>query len=115
MTVTILPVPNTEGELSYHAVSGNKSSLGKTPGEALDAISVHLSDDQVGTLVVIQSFRPDRFFSDSEQRRLSELMERRSRLDQQCGGMSESEQAELEALIEAEVRAAGKRAAALAD
>jgi hypothetical protein len=34
MTVTILPVPNTEGELSFHAVSGNKSSLGKTPGEA---------------------------------------------------------------------------------
>ena len=42
-------------------------------------------------------------------------MERRSRVQQQGGGMLESEQAELEALIEAEVRAAGKRAAALAD
>ena len=63
MTVTILPVPNTEGTLSFHAVSGNKSSFGKTPGEALDAISVHLSDEQEGTLIVVQSFRPDRFFS----------------------------------------------------
>jgi hypothetical protein len=115
MTVTILPVFNTEGEISFEAVSGNKSSLGKTPGEALDAISVHLSDDQAGTLVVIQSFRPDRFFSASEQRRLSELLERRSRVHQQGGGLPESEQVELEALIEAEVRAAGKRAAALAD
>ena len=42
-------------------------------------------------------------------------MERRSRVKEQGGCMPESEQAELEALIEAEVRTAGKRAAALAD
>jgi hypothetical protein len=70
MTVTILPVSDTEGKLSFQAVSGNKSSLGKTPGEGLDAISVHLSDEEDGTLVVVQNFRPDRFFSVSEQRRL---------------------------------------------
>ena len=58
---------------------------------------------------------PDRFFSAPQQRRLAELMERHSRVGEQGGSLSDSEQAELEALIEAEVRAAGQRAAAFAD
>ncbi len=115
MTVTILPVPSEEGKLSFHAVSGGKSSLGRTPGEALDAISAQLSDEQVNTLVVVQSFHPDRYFSAAQQRRLTELMERWSLAGQQRGILPDSEQAELEALIEMEVRAAGQRAAALAD
>ena len=63
MTVTILPVPSEEGKFSFCAVSGGKSSPGRTPGEALDAISAQLSDEQDGTLVVVQSFRPDRYFT----------------------------------------------------
>jgi hypothetical protein len=114
MTVTILPVPSEEGKLSFHAVSGGKSSLGRTPGEALDAISPQLSDEH-GTLVVVQSFHPDRYFSAPQQRRLAELMGRWSRAGQESGGLPHSEQAELDTLIEMEVRAAGQRAAALAD
>ena len=115
MTVTILPVPSEEGKFSFCAVSGGKSSPGRTPGEALDAISAQLSDEQDGTLVVVQSFRPDRYFSAAQQRRLAELMGRWSLAGQQGGRLTDSEQAELEALIEMEVRAAGQRAAALAD
>jgi hypothetical protein len=115
MTVAILPVPGEEGELSFHAVSGGKSSLGRTRGEALDAISAQLSDEQDGTLVVVQSFHSDRYFSAPQQRRLAELMGRWSHAGQQGEGLPDSEQAELEALIEMEVRAAGQRAAALAD
>ena len=51
----------------------------------------------------------------AQQRRLAELMGRRSLAGQQGGGLADFEQAELEALIEMEVRAAGQRAAALAD
>jgi hypothetical protein len=115
MTVAILPVPGEEGELPFHAVSGGKSSLGRTRGEALDAISAQMADEQDGTFVVVQSFRPDRYFSASQQRRLAELMGRWSLAGQQGGGLSDSGQAELEALIAIEVRAARQRAAALAD
>ncbi len=115
MTVTILPVPTDEGKNSFHAVSGGKSSLGRTPGEALDAISAQLSDKDDGTLVVVHSFSPDRYFNTSQQRRLTELVERWSLAAQQGKGLPDSEQAELEALIETEVRAAGQRAAAVAD
>ncbi len=115
MTVTIMPVPSEEGKHLFHAVSGGKSSLGRTPGEALDAISAQLSDENDVTLVVVQSFHPDRYFSASQQRRLAELVERRSLAAQQDNALPDSEQAELEALIELEVRAAGQRAAALAD
>ena len=74
-----------------------------------------MSDEQDGTLVVVQSFRPDRYFLAAQQRRLAELMGRWSLAGQQGGGLTDSEQAELKALIEMEVRAAGRRAAALAD
>ena len=76
MTVTILPVPSEEGKPAFHAVSGGQSSLGRTPGEALDAISAHLPQEQDAALVVVQSIRPDRYFSAAQQRRLAELMER---------------------------------------
>jgi hypothetical protein len=115
MTVAILPVPGEEGQLSFHAVSGNKSSLGRTRGEALDAISAQLSDEQNGTLVVVQSFHSDRYFSAAQQRRLAELMGRWSLAAQQGSDLPNAEQAELEALIAMEVRAAGQRSAALAD
>ncbi len=115
MTVSILPVPGEEGELSFHAVSGGKSSLGRTRGEALDAISAKLSDEQDGTLVVVQSFQPDRYFSAAQQSRLAELQRRWSTATQQGTTLADAEQVELDALIELEVRAAGQRAAALAD
>jgi hypothetical protein len=114
MTVSILPVPGSEGQLSFHAVSGGKSSLGKTRGEALDAISAQLADEQDGTLVVVESFQPDRYFSAEQHRRLAELLERSSTASQQGKSLPDAEQAELDALIETEVRAAGQRAAALA-
>ena len=84
-------------------------------GEALDAISAQLSDEQNGTLVVVQSFQPDRYFSAVQQRRLAELLERLSTARQQGKTLPDAEQAELDALIEIEVRAAGQRAAAFAD
>jgi hypothetical protein len=72
-----------------------------------------LDEEETGTLVVVQNLRPDRFFTAQQQQRLEELMARwRSARDTQSG-LTGTEQAELEALVEAELEAATQRAASL--
>jgi hypothetical protein len=113
--VAILPIPTETGGVSYRAVAGDKHSEGKTAGEALDALTAQLSEEEVGTLVIVQSLRPDRFFSAAQQQRLAELMGRWRVARDKGETLPTEEQAELEALIEAELRAAADRAAALVD
>ncbi len=61
--VAILPVPTENGGLSYRGVSGDIRSEGRTPGEALDALTRQLVGDGTGTdaalLIVVQGLRPD--------------------------------------------------------
>ena len=62
----------------------------------------------------MQHYRPDRFFTLAQQQRIQDLT-RRWRVARDGGAtLSQTEQAELEALADAEVRAAADRAAALA-
>ena len=110
-----MPIRTEEGSVSYHAVAGGKLSQGKTPGEALDALTGQLSEEETGTLVIVQNLRPDRFFNAEQQRRLAELMERWRIARDKGEGLPADEQAELEALIEAELKASADRTAALAD
>jgi len=113
--VAILPVLAEEGSVSYCAVAGDKYSRGNTAGEALDALTAQLSEDEAGTLVIVQNLRPDLFFNAPQQQRLAELMDRwRTGRDQERS-LSADEQAELEALVDEELRASAARAAALAD
>lgn len=112
--VTIIPVPTKSGQLSYHAVAGTKQSTGHTAGEALDSITKQLPTDQTGTLVIVQNQQPDRFFSATQQQRLSALMGKWRRARDQGEALSEREQAELEELIEAELKAATARSMAIA-
>ncbi len=111
--VAILPVP-TDGGISYHAVAGDKHAQGKTPGEALDALTVQFSQSELGTLVIVQNLHPDAFFSATQQQRLAELMERWRRVLDVGQNLLPAEQLELDALVEAELRASAARAAALA-
>jgi hypothetical protein len=78
----------------------------------LDAI---LDQDESATLVVIQRNHPDRFFAVEQQRRIEELMARWRAARDTGSTLAPHEQEELEGLAEAELRAAGRRAAALAD
>ena len=103
-TITILP----ETEDSYRALAGDKESTGRTAGEALDALTSQLSDDEGGTLVIVQNQRSDEFFNAAQQRRLAELARLR-----EAGRLSEGEEGELEGLIEAELDGARRRAEAL--
>jgi hypothetical protein len=113
--VAILPVPTETGDVSYRAVSGDKHSQGNTAGEALDALTVQLPEDEAGMLVIVQNLRPDRFFSTIQQQRLAALMARWSEARDQGATLPVDELAELRALVDAELRASAARAATLAD
>lgn len=111
--VAILPVPTLAGDIAYHALSGGKHSQGKTAGEALDALAAQLPEEDTSTLVVVQNLRPDPFFTAQQQRRLGELMDRWRSARDAGANLSAVEQAELDGLVEEEIRASGARAAAL--
>lgn len=113
--VAILPVSTTSGDVAYHAVAGDKSSQGRTAGEALDALTAQLPNDESGTLVVVQSFRSDSFFDATQQQRLSELMTRWRATRDVGEVLSAAEQTELDELIEAEIRASAERARSALD
>lgn len=113
--VAILPIPTNQGDLSYRAIAGEKRAQGNTDGEALDALMAQLSADEASTLIMVQSLRPDRFFTPAQQQRLEALMGRWRIMRDQGDTLTADEQAELEALIAAELQAAAARAASLAD
>ena len=99
-TITILP----EKEDSYRALAGDKESTGRTAGEALDALTSQLSDDEGGTLVILQDDKADEFFDAAQQARLTELMQLR-----QAQTLSPEEERELESLVETELDGARRR------
>ena len=111
--VAILPVPTERGGISYRALAGDKRSLGRTAGEALDALTIQLSDDKAGTLVIVQNQLPDCFFDAAQQQRLAELMERWRLARDRGETLPFREQSELETLVKSELRASADRTDAL--
>lgn len=112
-TVAILPISDDSGRKLYRAIAGDKYSVGETAGQALDALIAHLSETEFNTLLLIQNFRPDPFFSAEQQKRLSELMSLWRLARDQGQELSPKQQAELDTLVEAELKAATARTAAL--
>ena len=113
--VAIVPVMTEQGSKLYHAVAGMKQSAGATAGAALDALTDQLSAEESSTLVIVQSFRSDQFFSTTQQQRLAELMQQWRTARDTNVQLPAYDQAELEELIEKELVAASQRAAILAD
>ena len=112
-TVAILPEPTDSGQVAYRAIAGKRQSIGKTAGEALDALTASLPENDAGTLVIVQHQYPDHFFTAEQQARLRELMLRWRTVRDAGTSLSPSEQAELDALADAELKAASQRTAAL--
>lgn len=112
-TVAILPISGASGERIYRAVAGDKQSTGKTAGEALDGLTAQLEGSEFATLLIIQSFRPDWFFSAEQQQRLSELMNLWRTARDEGQTLPPEQQTELDKLVEAELKAATARTAAL--
>jgi len=111
--VAILPEVSEQGETLYRAIASGHQSLAKTAGAASDALAAQLPAGDAGTLVVVQSQQPDAFFTAQQQERIRVLMARWRAARDVGVSLSPAEQAELEALLDAEVQAAGRRAAAL--
>src|SRR5580693_1453593 len=97
-TISILKEISSPGSAAYRAVSGNRESLGRTPGEALDALTNQLTEDEAGTIVIMQPSQPDHFFSSEQRDRLSELMSRWRDARDSDRQLPPDEQAELDAL-----------------
>lgn len=113
--IAILWIPSAKGHPSYRAVAGRNQSQGKTAGEALDALTRQLPSDESGIMVIVQTFRPDRYFSRAQQDRLQQLMEELQSALEQGKDLLPSERTELEALVNEELRASAQRASELAD
>ena len=60
--------------MPYRAVSGPNQAMGRTAGEALDALALQLPQEAADTLVIVRNMSPDRFFSAEQRRRMEELM-----------------------------------------
>lgn len=105
-TITIVPEKNN----SYRALAGEKESTGRTAGEALDALTSQLDEEESGTLVIVQNRKADQFFNAAQQERLIGLMQLRK-----AGTLSTEEESELDRLVEAELDGARERAKALLD
>jgi len=109
-TISIIPENPGAGETVWRAVAGDKESVGKTVGEALDALTSQLDWEASEALVIVRQLRPDRFFTAEQQQRLAELMSRWRVARDAGSSLPPDEQAELESLIEAEVWGSGQRA-----
>lgn len=111
--IAIVPEPADSGPVTYRAIAGRQQSVGKTAGEALDALTAALKCEDSTTLVIVQHQQPDRFFTPEQQARLQELMRRWRQARDGGAALTSEEQRELDELVDAEVRAAGERAGAL--
>ncbi|MCY7333048.1 MAG: hypothetical protein LH649_10420 [Pseudanabaena sp. CAN_BIN31] len=112
-TVAILPISNVSGEKSYRAIAGNKQSIGKTAGQALDGLTIQLGEPDFCGMLIVQSFYPDSFFGAEQQKRLSGLMNL-WRMARDLGEALPSEQQiELDTLVDAELKAATNRTSSL--
>ena len=108
--IAILP-ERTDDSTSWRAIAGDKQSVGRTAGEALDAIAAQLDDEAGGTLIIMQTQRPDRYFTAEERSRLEHLMANWREARDTGVELLEADQAELEALTRREVEASALRVA----
>jgi hypothetical protein len=113
-TVAIVPENLGTSGITWRALAGEKQSTGRTAGEALDALTEQLPEE-TSTLVIVQRLRPDRFFTAEQRERLKELMERWRAVRDESSMLSSDDQIELEALVEAELEGATRRAQAVID
>ena len=111
-SVQILSIPGKRGGVQFHAIAGKQHADAETAGLALDAITRMLPRHETA-VVVVQQFVGDEFFSATQSTRLQELMGRWRQCRDTGNSLAESEQTELESLVETELIGSTQRAAAM--
>jgi hypothetical protein len=111
--VALVPERADADEFTFRAVSARNQAVGRTAGEALDALTTQLSAEDTDTLIIVRSLVPDRFFTSEQRQRLQELIARWRTARDKGKALSANDQSELENLIDLEVRAATERATAV--
>ena len=107
MTPLSVQLEKTEADAPfYRAVAGKYRSVGKTAGEALDALIAQEGDTVDPSTIMIQRFLPDAYFTQGQHDRMKTLLACRAAL-------TEDEKEELNALVDAELDAAISRSDAL--
>lgn len=96
--IAIRTEESDSGKPRFRAIAGNRQSVGRTMGEALDALTADWGDGVQEAAVLIQRFQPDQYFTAAQYDRMQELLARRAAL-------AAEERAELEALLDAELEA----------
>jgi regulator of protease activity HflC (stomatin/prohibitin superfamily) len=99
MTSIVMRTEQSEtGAPRFRAIAGQRQSIGRTMGEALDALTADWGNDIQETTVLIQRFQPDPYFTQAQYDRMQALLVRRTAL-------TVAEREELEALIDTELEA----------
>ncbi len=96
--VTIHQKANETNLPRFLAVAGSHQSAGYTPGEALDSLLTQEGTTIDSSLIFIQRYAPDLYFTQAQHDRMKELLERRLSL-------TPVENEELDTLIDAELDA----------
>lgn len=104
-------------QILYRAIRGEQQAAGATPGQALDSLermlAVRGKEGETGTLIIVQRFRPDAFFTAQQQARLEALMNRFHTVRETGQVLNPEEKQELERLVDAEWQAAIERGEAI--
>ena len=115
---TIEIVSEASGEQTiYRAICGVQQATGATPGQALDMLESELATQGLGengeTVIIVQRFRPDNFFTTYQQSRLRELMDQFHQATDVGEALPQTQKEELEQLVDAELQAAIERSEAI--
>lgn len=109
--IAILPEGDDAHPKAFRAVAGARKAAGRTPGEALDALTSQPGAEKTGAAVVVQLFQPDSHFTAEQSERLSTLMAR-WRIARDLGSdLPPAEQEELKRLVEQELQGSAERSA----
>lgn len=113
MNISIFPESLKAGETVWRAIADGQESVGRTAGEALDALTRQLEQQGEVRPLIVRRLGPDRFFTAEQQQRLENLMSQWRTARAAGNQLPSAEYAELEALIEAELEGSARRVEAM--
>ena len=58
----------------FRAIAGRRQSVGRTAGEALDALNAEIGEDESASIVFVQQMASDPFFSEEQHLRMQDLL-----------------------------------------